>query len=78
MEMAYIQAENLKHSVLPSVHLSACGYFLLHLPVFCHVHSPFLLLNQQLPRGRYNSNLLREELSENYHLCSLCLWRHRF
>ena len=65
-------------SVLPSVHLSACGYFLLHLPVFCHVHSPFLLLNQQLPRGRYNSNLLREELSENYHLCSLCLWRHRF
>ena len=65
-------------SVLPSVHLSACGYFLLHLPVFCHVHSPFLLLNQQLPRGKQNSYLPRGELSESYHFGFLCLWRHRF
>ena len=47
-------------------------------PFLRHVCSPFLLLNQQLPRGRYNSNLPRGELSESYHLCSLCLWRHRF
>ena len=47
-------------------------------PFFCHVHSPFLLLNQQLPRGKQNSYLPRGELSESYHLCSLCLWRHRF
>ena len=47
-------------------------------PFFCHVHSPFLLLNQQLPRGKQNSYLPRGELSENYHLCSLCLWQHRF
>ena len=47
-------------------------------PFLRHVHSPFLLLNQQLPRGKQNSNLPRGELSESYHFGFLCLWRCRF
>ena len=45
---------------------------------FCLFYATGRAFDQQLPRGRQNSYLPREELSESYHFTFLCLWRYRF